>query len=113
MTWHEIMKYAHQGIELKNIPGVPPPGPAPVPVAGMTPVPASANAADAAQSRPTMLTKRSLDVLLRIETMMEKATRALAVNDAPPVPARGAAVPAPDAVAAAEREPPRVVRGSN
>src|SRR5262249_31395791 len=32
MTWHEIMKYAHQGLELKNIPGVPPPGPMPVPV---------------------------------------------------------------------------------
>ena len=24
MTWHEIMAYAHQGIELKALPGIPP-----------------------------------------------------------------------------------------
>ena len=24
MTWHTVMEYAHQGIELKNIPGLPP-----------------------------------------------------------------------------------------
>src|SRR5207237_9468215 len=24
MTWHEIMAYAHQGIEVKNLPGLPP-----------------------------------------------------------------------------------------
>jgi penicillin-binding protein 1A len=113
MTWHEIMKYAHQGIELKNIPGVPPPGPAPVPVAGVTPAPATAAAADATQQRPTMLTKRSLDVLLRIETMMEKANKALVANDPPVTPARGAAVTTPDSVAAAERDAPKVVRGSN
>ena len=112
MTWHEIMKYAHQGIELKNIPGVPPPGPTTVaaPVASAAP----ASAADAAQQRPAMLTKRSLEVLLRIETMMEKATRALATSDAPPAPARGAAVSTPEAVAtAAERQPPKVMRGGN
>src|SRR6202045_4307316 len=28
MTWHEIMQYAHQGVELKNLPGLPP-NPAP------------------------------------------------------------------------------------
>src|SRR5256714_7468681 len=28
MTWHEIMEYAHQGVELKNLPGLPP-NPAP------------------------------------------------------------------------------------
>jgi penicillin-binding protein 1A len=110
MTWQAIMKYAHQGIELKNIPGVPPPGPTTVATPVASAAPATATTADAAQQRPTMLTKRSLDVLLRIETMMEKATRALAVNDAP---ARGAAVATPDAVAAAEREPPKVMRGSN
>jgi hypothetical protein len=50
-----------------------------------------------------MLTKRSMDVLLRVERMMESATRALA--DAPGVPAspaqRGAAIAAPDTVASA------------
>ena len=82
-------------------------------VAGAPVLPAAANAAEAPQ-RPTMLTKRSLDVLLRIETMMEKANKALIASDPPATPARGAAVNTPEAVATAtEREPPKVVRGSN
>jgi hypothetical protein len=61
-----------------------------------------------------MLTKRSVDILLRIENMMEKATRALATNNPPAGPARGAAATAPDAVASASgREPPKVARRSN
>ncbi len=45
-----------------------------------------------------MLTKRSIDVLLRVERMMENATRALADASAAQ---RGAAVAAPDTVASA------------
>jgi penicillin-binding protein 1A len=113
MTWHEIMKYAHQGIELKNIPGVPPPGPVPVPVAGVTPA-APANAVTDAVQRPTMLTRRSAEVLLRIENMMEKAQKALIASEPPPAPQRGAAVMMPDAVAtAADAAPPKLMRGSN
>jgi penicillin-binding protein 1A len=113
MTWHEIMKYAHQGIELKNIPGVPPPGPVPVPVAGVTPA-VPANAVTDAVQRPTMLTRRSAEVLLRIENMMEKAQKALIASEPPPAPQRGAAVMTPDAVAtAADAAPPKLMRGSN
>jgi penicillin-binding protein 1A len=95
MTWRQIMAYAHQGIEIKNLPGVP---------AGPTPpalqvAAATQSGAEAAAPRPTMLTKRSMDVLLRVERMMENATRALA--DAPGVQ-RGAAVRASDAVASAD-----------
>jgi penicillin-binding protein 1A len=95
MTWHQIMAYAHQGIEVKNIPGVPagPTPPAPQ-VAAVT-----QNGTEPAAPRPTMLTKRSMDVLLRVERMMENATRALA--DAPGVQ-RGAAVRASEAVASAD-----------
>jgi penicillin-binding protein 1A len=91
MTWRQIMAYAHQGIEVKNIPGVP---------AGPTPAApqVAAAAVTEATPRPTMLTKRSIDVLLRVERMMENATRALA--DAPATQ-RGAAVAVPDTVAAA------------
>jgi penicillin-binding protein 1A len=91
MTWRQIMAYAHQGIEIKNIPGVP---------AGPTPAApqVAAAAVTEATPRPTMLTKRSIDVLLRVERMMENATRALA--DAPATQ-RGASVAAPDTVAAA------------
>jgi penicillin-binding protein 1A len=91
MTWRQIMAYAHQGIEVKNIPGVPA-GPTP-------PAPQVAAAAvSEATPRPTMLTKRSIDVLLRVERMMENATRALA--DAPAAQ-RGASVAVPDTVASA------------
>jgi penicillin-binding protein 1A len=94
MTWRQIMAYAHQGIEVKNIPGVPA-GPTPaVPQVAAT----SQNGAEPAV-RPTMLTRRSIDVLLRVERMMENATRALA--DAPTTE-RGAGLVTPDAVASAE-----------
>jgi penicillin-binding protein 1A len=93
MTWRQIMAYAHQGIEVKNIPGVPagPMPPAPQIAA------ASTGGAEPAV-RPTMLSRRSIDVLLRVERMMENATRALADASASQ---KGAALPAPDTVASA------------
>jgi penicillin-binding protein 1A len=67
-TWHEIMAYAHQGIELKNPYGIPGPGPA---VAS-----AKAPASDAAPAeRPTMLSRRSLEVLTSIEDLFDAAQR--------------------------------------
>ena len=109
MTWHQIMTYAHQGLELRNIPGVAPAPPAAPQVAAATPTTATPGPA-----RPTMLTKKSVEVLLRLEHMMESATKALATSDAPPAPAKGAAIITPDAVAAAaEQGPPKLVRGSN
>ena len=92
MTWRQIMAYAHQGIEIKNIPGVPA-GPTPAAPQVATAAPAGAEPA----LRPTMLTKRSIEVLLRVERMMENATRALA---GAPGPERGAALPLPDAALA-------------
>jgi penicillin-binding protein 1A len=93
MTWRQIMAYAHQGIEIKNIPGVPAgPTPAAPQVAAAAP-----NGAEPAL-RPTMLTKRSIDVLLRVERLMDNATRALA--DAPGTQ-QGAALAAPDTFASA------------
>jgi penicillin-binding protein 1A len=89
MTWHQIMTYAHSGIELKNIPGVtpnPPPGT----------MPQMANAIRApmdVEPRPPVLTRRGADILVRIERLMEDATRALAVADTgdPPADERAAA----------------------
>ena len=59
MTWRQIMAYAHQGIEVKNIPGVPA-GPTPA----APPVAAAQKSNEPSTPRPTMLTKRSMDVLL-------------------------------------------------
>ncbi|MDB5644250.1 MAG: penicillin-binding protein family, partial [Hyphomicrobiales bacterium] len=87
-TWHEIMAYAHQGIELKN----------PYGVAGPTPAVASAQAPASTASpfeRPTTLSRRSLDVLMSIEDLFDAAQRAIAPRpgtSAANVPVRAAAV---------------------
>ena len=93
MTWRQIMAYAHQGIEIKNIPGVPA-GPTPASPQVAAAAPSNAEAA----MRPTMLTKRSIDVLLRVERLMDNATRALA---GAPDTQQGAALGAPDTLASA------------
>ncbi len=73
MTWKKIMAYAHQGVELKPIPGAPPsPGPVGPQVA------AGAGARPGEEiPRPALLTRRGADVLVRIERALEDATRAL------------------------------------
>src|SRR5437868_11415250 len=75
MTWHDIMAYAHQGIELKSIPGLGPQGQSSARVA-------AASKSDGPQ-RPSLLTRRGADVLVRVERLMEDATRALAARDQP------------------------------
>jgi penicillin-binding protein 1A len=73
MIWRAAMTYAHQGIELKALPGIPPPA-AP---ASRTPVAAKEKGQPPPPLRPTVLTRRGTDVLVRIERMMEDASRAL------------------------------------
>lgn len=74
MTWHTIMEYAHQGIELKQLPGVP------VPTVRQQPAVAEVKSRGGEQPpppRPTVLTKRGADILVRVERMMDDANRAL------------------------------------
>lgn len=73
MTWHTIMEYAHQGIEIKQLPGIP------VPPARQQPAVADAKAksGEPPPPRPAVLSKRGADVLVRIERMMDDAQRAL------------------------------------
>jgi penicillin-binding protein 1A len=73
MTWHEIMEYAHQGVELKNLPGLAP-NPAPTAPVAQTP------AGDAV--RPAMLSYKGAQVLVRVERLMEEASHALAPTSA-------------------------------
>jgi penicillin-binding protein 1A len=73
-TWHDIMAYAHQGIELKNIPGLPPnPSTTASPdlVSDLN-IPGS----DAAP-RPALLTYKGTQVLLQVERLMDDAKRDL------------------------------------
>ncbi|MFN3656684.1 MAG: transglycosylase domain-containing protein [Pseudolabrys sp.] len=75
MTWHAIMNYAHQGIEVRQLPGVA------VPPARQQTVTAQAKAKSGEQTppppRPTLLTKRGAEVLVRVERLLEEANRAL------------------------------------
>ena len=61
-TWHEVMEYAHQGIELKPLPGRPAPAGAPPPAAG--------TAAAEAPRRPASLPAATASVLAVIEAAM-------------------------------------------
>ena len=78
-TWHTIMAYAHQGIELKQIPGL---GaqPATTARAGAGAEAKKDSTADAGPSRPSALTKRGADALIRVEKLMDDATRGLAAR---------------------------------
>ncbi len=110
MTWKKIMAYAHQGIELKTMPGVDPSpgsvGPAVAAVPGAKPgdeIP-----------RPTLLTKKGAEILVRIERALEEATRSLTP---PPVADRTVEAPPPagsrsDGVVAATEGRGRTVRGN-
>jgi penicillin-binding protein 1A len=71
-TWHNIMTYAHQGIELKQIPGLPAPTGPQAKIADA----AAGKSGDVAPRSPT-LTKKGADILVQLERMMDDATRAL------------------------------------
>ena len=113
MTWQAIMTYAHQGIELKPIPGIAPnPSPGAKPRANI----AAVSAPGAPPLRPTVLTQRGADALIRIERLMEDASRALpaAGTEVSDLPA-GSPNPAPRADAFASASPgstSSVVRGN-
>ncbi|MGH6839221.1 MAG: transglycosylase domain-containing protein, partial [Methylocella sp.] len=62
-TWHEVMEYAHQGIELKPLPGRPAPAGAPLP-------PAAGTAAAEAPRRPASLPAATASALAVIEAAM-------------------------------------------
>jgi penicillin-binding protein 1A len=104
MTWKEIMTYAHQGIELKEIPGL---GPRPNPK-GKQVAAAAEKEIPIVPIRPTsLLTKRGSDVLARVERLMDEAARALATarGDSPADAQEKRAQARPGAVAASEQRP--------
>ncbi len=78
MTWHTIMSYAHQGIEIKPLPGIP------APPARQQPATVAANKKPGDFSpppRPITLSKRGAEILTGIEKAMNEADRAM-----PPLP---------------------------
>jgi penicillin-binding protein 1A len=79
-TWHEIMAYAHQGIELKQVAGLPK-NPATV-------GPIIDKDGKDAPIRPAMLTHKGMQTLLRVEQMMDDAGHQISARDpaGPPAP---------------------------
>jgi penicillin-binding protein 1A len=68
-TWHEIMAYAHQGIELKQVAGI---GGNPATVG---PPVLKRDGRGHAPIRPAMLTHEGVQMLLRVEQLMDEADR--------------------------------------
>lgn len=73
MAWHRIMTYAHQGIEVKSLPGLPP-SPASKPEAAAD----RGGSGSESPARPPILTNRGVEVLNRIERLMESTRGAMA-----------------------------------
>jgi len=73
MTWHSIMAYAHQGVEIKQLPGVP------VPHERQEQNVALKGKGDgqAPPPRPILLTRRGVDILVNLEKTMDDANKAL------------------------------------
>jgi penicillin-binding protein 1A len=108
-TWHDIMIYAHQGIEINPIPGVQPSAPA----APRNLVADNQRRNGQTAQRPSVLTKRGADILVRLERIMDDATRALAARESSSDRADAAPQTRPDTfAAAADRRPNRAVRGN-
>src|SRR6185312_12068370 len=120
MTWHEVMAYAHQGIELKNLIGVPP-----NPSTTAPPDIVAANAITGNQNlpRPALLTERGAKTLQGIERFMEDTSRTMppTADSSPERPTKdrttsaapGASPsPVPNTIAAAETDKRTTVRGN-
>ncbi len=78
-TWHDIMVAAHQGVEVKEIPGVGPGKKLPQAVAAGR---AATEGEEPPPGPPPVLTRRGADVLIRIEKLLEDASRAAARTSA-------------------------------
>ncbi|MBO0718118.1 MAG: penicillin-binding protein, partial [Rhizobiales bacterium] len=66
-TWHNIMAYAHQGVELRALPGLPPPQHAPAI--------ADASSKGTEQPHAVLLTRKGTEALLHVERMLDDAVR--------------------------------------
>ena len=75
MTWHNIMAYAHQGVELRPLPGLPPPAHAPTV--------ADASFKGNEVPHPVLLTRKGTDALVQVEHMLDDADHALTAQGVP------------------------------
>jgi penicillin-binding protein 1A len=76
LVWHNIMAYAHQGVELRPLPGLPPPVHAPTV--------AAASLQGAPPPQQILLTRKGSEALVRVEHLLDDASRALSAQAATP-----------------------------
>jgi len=96
-TWHDIMVVAHEGVEVKDIAGIEVPP---------KPTIAAAQAQkddDAKPAPPPVLTRRGAEILVRIEKMLDEASKTAGKTSAadPVVPTTTGFAKHPDNVATA------------
>jgi penicillin-binding protein 1A len=72
-TWHNIMAYAHQGVELRALPGLPAPSHAP----------ALADTSFKGVEQPMLLTRKGTEALIQAERMLDDTLHTLTVQSAP------------------------------
>jgi penicillin-binding protein 1A len=97
MTWRAIMVAAHQGVEVKDIPGVTLGKRAPAAVAAANA--AAPGAGEAPAGPPPVLTRRGADILVRVEKLLDEAAKAAAST--PPAKTTSTGTPAVESFAAA------------
>jgi penicillin-binding protein 1A len=104
-TWHDIMTAAHQGIEIKELPGVGMGAKLPQPAVPQTVAAAQPKPPEIKPGPPPVLTKRGADILVQVEKMLDDAAKtADKTSTEPPKPNRpvsSSALPYPDSFAAA------------
>jgi penicillin-binding protein 1A len=85
-TWHDIMAYAHQGVEIKPLPGLAAPSPGRASPGRANVASKAGNSKTDSKSdmpqRPSLLTKRAADILVHVEQLMNDAAHALASRSA-------------------------------
>jgi penicillin-binding protein 1A len=106
-TWHDIMVAAHQGVEIKELPGVGMGEKLPQPAAPERVAAASApKPPEIKPGPPPVLTRRGADVLVQVEKLLDDAAKTAERTTAtePPKPAKptsSSALAFPDSFAAA------------
>ncbi|WP_024512481.1 PBP1A family penicillin-binding protein [Bradyrhizobium sp. ARR65] len=107
-TWHDIMTVAHQGIEIRELPGVSTAQKLPKQAEKLTMTEARAapKAPEIKPGPPPVLTRRGADILVQVEKMLDDAAKAAdktsATEPSKPVkPVSSSELPFPDSLAAA------------
>ncbi len=76
MTWHDIMAYAHQGVELRQLPGLRAP---------QHPPPLAEGAVKGLdEPHPALLTRKGTEALVHLQDMFDDAEHGLSAQSGPP-----------------------------